>query len=396
MATNKLTAKGVERAAKRATACTLPDGEGLSLVVTPQGGKIWYFRWRDGDGKLQRMSLGKFPDVTLADARERRLALRRQIANEIDPRQFRKDAPTSSLTFNQAAEGYIEQLDRFGGRRGAAASFATLQRAKRLKRLCGSLGRLRVDRITKPQIQELINKCTDEGRFEDARRIRQFTRSVLDYAINREGADRLNPAASLAKIKGPKARSHPAIIEPKALGELLRTIDHYTGSPIIRHGLLLLAYLFPRPSELRLGTWDEVDLDSGLWVIPAERTKMRRTHKITLARTPIEIFRSLKDLTGEDKMLMPSPRPHRPLSENAFSVALKGMGVAGDVHTPHGFRATAATLLAEVGKYDGDAIRLALAHEKEQPSDKPYMRQERLEDRRAMMEWWSGFLDGLR
>jgi integrase len=196
-----------------------------------------------------------------------------------------------------------------------------------------------------------------------------------------------------------------AITDPVALGGLMRAIDAFQGQPSTNAALKLLAYLFPRPGELRFAEWKEFDLEGAVWIIPATRAKMRREHRVPLPQQALAILKALQPITGGGALVLPGygisggvgrKVAQRPISENTLNGALRRMGYAQDEMSSHGFRASASTLLNESGKFSADAIERALAHQDPDAVRRAYARGEHWPERVAMMQWWADQLDAWR
>jgi len=195
----------------------------------------------------------------------------------------------------------------------------------------------------------------------------------------------------------PKVKPRAAVTDPKAVGALVRSVWGYDGQPATKAALQLMAYLFPRPGELRLAEWPEFDLEAAVWAIPAPRMKMRRPHKVPLPSQAIAILTQLREITGNGRLVFPSVRSKsRPISDNTLNAALRRLGYSQDEATAHGFRATASSLLNESGLWHADAIERQLAHEDGDAVRRAYARAEFWDERVRMMQWWADKLDALR
>jgi integrase len=225
----------------------------------------------------------------------------------------------------------------------------------------------------------------------------QYCSQVLRYAIITGRIER-NPAADLRGALPPvKQTHHAAIIEPNAIGGLLRAIDDYQGSFVTRCALRLAPLLFVRPGELRHAEWVEFDLDAAEWNLPAEKMKMRDPHLVPLAPQAVATLRELHALTGRGRYVFPSARgPQRPMSDNAVLSALRRMGYSTDEMSGHGFRAMARTVLDEVLHFRPDYIEHQLAHAVKDPNGRAYNRTAHLAERRKMMAAWADYLDNLK
>jgi integrase len=221
--------------------------------------------------------------------------------------------------------------------------------------------------------------------------------SVFRLAVIEQAAE-TDPSAPLkGALLSPVTRHHAAVTTPDAYGKLLRVIDGYDGHVTIGLALLLLALTFPRPGELRLAEWAEVDIPGRLWTIPGSRTKMRREHRIPLSDQAAEKFASLQVITGRGRLCFPSIRAlDKPLSDGALNAALRALGIDGDTHVAHGFRSSASSLLNEYSGFSPDVIERALAHGEPDPIRRAYNRSQYWNERVRMMQWWADYLDEIR
>ena len=377
----------------------IADGAGLYLLVTPAGGKLWRLKYRLA-GKEKLIAFGAYPEVSLADARKRRDEARVQIAASKDPSREKQRAK---------ARGRVESMNTFAiisaeycakrksdGQDGWAT--ATAKRSEYLlSRLNPALGSLPIGEIEPSDILAAVRKIEAKGTLESARRTLQLAGMVFRYAV---ATARLasDPTRDLrGALATPKVTHYAAILEPVKVGELLRAIDGYESLGLTRLALQLAPHVFVRPGELRHARWEEVDLDGALWTIPAEKTKMRKDHRVPLSLQAVAVLRELHTITGSAGYLFPSIRTRaRPMSENTLNAGLRRLGYASDEMTAHGFRAMAATLLNESGKWHPDAIERALAHGDTDKVRAAYTRGAHWQERVAMAQWWSDHLDTLR
>jgi integrase len=392
----QLSAKAVAQAKPQSAPYKLWDDRCLYLVVVPKGAPRWRFDYRF-DRKRRTISLGLYPDVTLADARAKRDAARRLVANGEDPSTTRRVRPNAlqavdSDCFDVLADEYIRRL-RLQGRSEATIgkNIWLMEHARPL------IGKRRMRDIHAPDLLEVLQKIEAFGKYETANRLRGTLSSLFRFAIATGRADR-DPAGDLrGALITPKVTHRAAITDPAKVGGLLRSIDGYDGSKIVRIALLLSAHLFMRPGELRLASWSEFDFEIGIWAIPAERTKMRRPHKVPLTDQVLSLFEELDAMTGAGKLLFPSVRSaDRAMSDNTLNAALRRLGYAKDEMTAHGFRAMAATILNECGKWHPDAIERQLGHLENNDVRRAYVRGEHWAERVQMMEYWSNRLDELQ
>lgn len=372
------------------------DGGGMYLEVSPAGGKWWRLKYRFG-GKEKRLSLGTYPDTGLADAREKRDAARTLLAAGVDPGEQRKAAKAAGE--ERAANSFEVVAREWHAKQ--SATWVELHASRIMLRLENDvfpwLGKRPIASITAPELLATVNRIVDRGAVESAHRVLQNCGQVLRYAIATGRAER-NPAADLRGALPPVKQTHlAAIIEPNAIGGLLRAMDAYNGSLVTKCALRLAPLVFVRPGELRQAEWAEFDLDGAQWNIPAEKMKMREPHLVPLAPQAVAILRELHPLTGRGRYVFPSARsPQRPMSNNAVLSALRRMGYATNEMSGHGFRAMARTVLDEVLHFRPDYIEHQLAHAVKDPNGRAYNRTAHLAERRKMMAAWADYLDTLK
>jgi integrase len=386
----------IRSAKPRAAQYKLFDEGGLFLIVRPSGGKLWRLKYRHL-GKEQQLSLGIFPDVGLKEARQRRDEARKLIADGVNPAfEKKRAAVVASLgaanTFKAVADELIAKREREGLKEITSAKARWL-----LALLEPALGNRPIAEIEPYEILAVLKRIELAGRYETAKRLLAFSGRVFRYAVATTRAKR-NPAADLAgALVSPKVKRHAAIIQPAAVGALLRAIDGFDGHPTTKWALRLAPHVFVRPGELRRAEWSEVDLENAVWRIPGERMKMSREHVVPLSRQAIAILKEAMQLTGDGRLIFPSVRtPLRPMSENTLNAALRRLGYGPDEMTSHGFRSTASTLLNESGKWTPDAIERALAHGDADAVRAAYHRGAHWKERVEMAQWWSDYLDSLR
>lgn len=371
------------------------DGEGLFLLVTPQGGKYFRLKYRF-DGKEKLLALGTYPEISLADARQRRNEARRQIAHGIDPGVFRKAQKRAKTeekeTFEVIAREWHEKF-RATWTAGHAATIMS-----RLKRdLFPWIGKRPISEVKAPELLAVLRRVESRGALESAHRIRTIAGQVFRYAVATGRAER-DPSGDLkGALPQPREKHHAAITDPKEVGALLRAIDSYQGYFVVKCALKLAPLFFVRPGELRNAEWAEINLDEALWTIPTHKMKMRQSHIVPLSSQAISILKELKELTGTSRYVFPSGRTFlRPMSNNAILAALRRMGYEKDTMTGHGFRAMARTILDEVLQIRPDFIEHQLAHAVRDPNGRAYNRTAHLDERRKMMQTWADYLDELK
>jgi integrase len=375
----------------------LPDERGLFLIVTPGGGKWWRFRYSFG-GKEKLLSLGTYPDVPLASARQRRDDARKLLAHGTDPGEHRKAAKA-------ARAGLAANTFEIIGREWYAkvsASMAESTKDNLSRRLdtyiYPAIGHKPISSLTAADLIGVIALIEKRGALDVARRAHNIMGRIFRYAIGRGLAGR-DPSRDieLADILPPAdVQHHASVTEPKAVGGLLRAIDGFTGALATRCALRLAALVFVRPGELRHAEWTEFDFEKAEWRIPAGKMKMKEQHIVPLSVQAVAILREIQPLTGAGRYVFPSERGDgRPMSENTVNGALRRLGYAQEEMTGHGFRSMASTLLHELGLPHA-VIERQLAHGERNKVSAAYNFAEHLPERRKMMQQWADYLDKLR
>lgn len=390
-----LTVAAVKQAKPEKKVRKIFDGGGLYLEVTPKGGKYWRYKYRF-QGREKRISMGVFPRVSLKEARQKRDEARRQLDNGIDPGELRKQKKASG---EENTKNSFEVVGREWFAKHAP-NWAQSHASKIIRRLERDvfpwLGKTPIHEIAAPEILKTIRRVEDRGAVETAHRVLQNISQIFRYAIATGRASRDTAADLRGALPPTKPNHHPTIIDPKAIGGLMRAIHGYKGYPVTRFALLLAPLVFVRPGELRHAEWIEIDLENAEWRIPAEKMKAREQHIVPLSRQAVRVLEELKPLTGRGRYVFPSIRTNqRPMSENTVNAALRRIGYSQGEMTGHGFRSMASTLLNEQG-WNRDAIERQLAHAERNTVRAAYNYAEHLEERKEMMQAWADFLDGLR
>jgi len=372
----------------------LTDGGGLQLWVQPSGARLWRLAYRF-TGKQKLLALGVYPTVSLARARQARDEAKRLLLDGADPAAVKKrwaQEESEATTFRVIADEYVRKLKR----ENRAA--ATLKKAEWLLGFAiAAFGNTPIKKVDAAGILLVLRTIEARGRYESARRLRATIGSVFRYAIATARAD-VDPTFALrGALTQFKVTPRAAITEPRAFGGFLRAIDSFDGQFGTKIVLQLMALLFPRPGELRAAAWGEFDIERAIWTIPAERTKMRRPHRVPLSSQAIVLISALKPVAGSGSLLFPGIRSSaRPISDNTMNAAMRRLGYAKDEVTAHGFRATASSLLNEIGLWHPDAIERQLAHIEGNHVRAAYARGEHWDERVSMMQWWADHLDQLR
>jgi Integrase len=378
----------------------LVDGLGLYLQVTKTGGKWWRFKYLF-EGKEKLLSFGVYPDISLADARERRQQARTMVAKGIDPSAERKKVKETKaeLLANSFENVAREWHEHMVGNKAWSTEHAATILIRLEKDVFPWIGSRPIVEVTAKEIKGILDRVRSRGVIETARRVRTILGQIYTYAI---ATDRANYDIS-AGFKGylpptSKTRKHMAsVTDPKELAPLLRAMDAYQGGLVAQSTLKLLPMLFVRPGELRHMEWAEIDLEAGEWSIPASKMKMGLPHLVPLSRQALAILEELKPLTGHGKYVFPSTRSFsRCMSDNTINAAFRRMGFDSDTIVGHGFRATARTILDEVLNFRPDLIEHQLAHAVRDPNGRAYNRTAFLPQRKEMMQVWSDYLEGLK
>lgn len=378
------------------------DSGGLYLEVTPNGSKRWFLKYRIG-GKEKRLALGGYPAVGVTAARRARDAAKVQKAEGVDPAQARK--VKKLVAANPAGDSFkVVALEWYEKQEPHWSEAHALRSKRQLERdLFPWLGERKMGELTPMELLATLRKIEARGAVETADRGLMLARQVWRYAVATGRAERDITGDLKGALSPYRGKHFAAITDPMKLGELLRAINAYKGGPIVRAALQLAPMLFQRPGELRGADWAEIDLDAGLWTIPAARMKRNKDgkengdpHLVPLPRQAVAILRELHAYTGHGRMVFPGERNHdRPISENSVRTALITLGYTPEIQTWHGFRATARTMLAEQLECDPLVIEAQLAHAVKDANGRAYNRTTYLKQRTEMMQRWADYLDKL-
>ena len=371
------------------------DGGGLHLHVMPAGSKLWRLKYRF-QGREKLLSLGAFPAVSLADARRARDEAKALLASGTDPSEAKRAravaAEAEITTFSKVATEFLDKT-RAEGR--AATTLAKLEWG--LSLVEPDLGHLPVAEITARRVLDAVRKIEARGRHETAARVRETVGRVIRFAIATGRAENDPTPALRGALTSPITRHRPAFTTAPEFARLLRAVWDFDGQPETVACLKLLAYLAPRPGELRLAQWSEFDLDQGLWDVPLSRMKMRRAHRAPLPPQAVAILRDLREVSRTSHLVFAGTRSaDRAISENTTNAALRRLGYSKDQATSHGFRASFSTLANESGLWSADAIERHLAHQEASAVRRAYARGEHWEERVKLATWWADYCDRLR
>ncbi|MDT7382421.1 tyrosine-type recombinase/integrase [Citrobacter freundii] len=383
---------------------TLVDGDGMFLLIHPNGSKYWRFRFRFG-GKQHLMAFGVYPEISLADARQKREEARRLVAAGIDPREHKRavkeELAKEDITFESVAREW----------HAANKKWSEEHSRRVLKSLEDNLflaiGKRSIDSFSTRDLLVPIKGVEATGRFEVASRLQQRTNAIMRYAVQ-SGLIDYNPAQEMAGAVASSNRVHRPALELKRLPELLHRIDSYTGRPLTRLAVELTLLIFIRSSELRFARWSEIDFETAMWTIPAEReaiegvkhsergSKMRTPHLVPLSRQALAILKQVHKLSGErDFVFVGDHNPCKPMSENTVNKALRVMGYDTKIEVcGHGFRTMACSSLIESGLWSRDAVERQMSHMERNSVRAAYIHKaEHLDERRLMLQWWADYLD---
>jgi integrase len=392
-----LTDTAIKKAKPEAKPSKMADGGGLYLLIHPNGGKYWRMDYRFG-GKRKTLSIGVYPDVSLVDARNRREQARKLLANDTDPSSVKQEqkakvAALSEHSFEAIAREWFARH---------APNWKENHSSKIIARLENDvfpwIGNKPISEISAPALLAVIRRIESRGALETAHRALACCGQVFRYAVATSRANS-DPTGDLRGALPPvrKDKHFAAITEPKRVGELMRDIDGYQGSFIVKCAFKLSPLLFVRPGELRQMEWKDLNLDAAEWVYHVSKTDTM--HIVPLASQAVAVLREIEPLTGRGKYVFHGERDHdRPMSDNAIRSALRRMGWANDEMTPHGFRAMASTILDNMG-YKQEWLERQLAHEEANKVKAAYKRDAwrmYLPERIAMMQAWADYLDKLK
>lgn len=371
------------------------DGDGMFLLVKPAG-KYWRMGYRFG-GKQKTLAIGVYPEITLAAARAKRAEARQLVASGVDPMLVKHERKRQAVleqvhTFESVAKEWSRKT-------AAALKPKTRQKYDGWLRndIFPFIGDMPVAAIRPRDVLAVGERVEARGATDSARRIVNLVGQVLRYAIAAQLVE-VDVTSGLRGALAPHVGGHhAAITNPDQVGPLLRAIEGYMGHYSVMGALRLSPYVFVRPGELRMAEWTEFDLDGAEWRIPAAKMKMEVDHIVPLSRQAVEILRRQQVQAGHSPYLFPSLRNHMIcISDNSVNAALRSMGFSREVMTAHGFRAMARTIMDEVLGERVDLIEHQLAHVVKDPNGRAYNRTAHLPARRAMMQRWADYLDGLR
>lgn len=391
--TTRLSDKEIKSAKPSEKEYNLFDGDGLRLRIKPNGSKNWIFNYyRPTSRKRANLSLGKYPDLSLANARKATLEANELLAQGIDPQEERKRQQQAyksvhQHTFSNVAKEWFEIK-----KDDITPDYAVdIWRSLELH-IFPSISKVPVSAITAPQIIDLLKPIEAKGSLETVKRLSQRLNEIMNFATNC-GLVQANPLVGIkAAFKKPK-KENMAALKPAELPELMTAIANASIKRTTRCLIEWQLHTMTRPSEASGASWKEIDWENEVWVIPAERMKKRRDHRIPLTDQMLALLEVMKPISGHREFIFPSDRdPKKPCNSQTANMALKRMGFAGRL-VSHGLRSMASTTLNEQG-FDKDLIEAALAHVDDNQVRSAYNRTDYLDRRKPMMIWWSEYIEG--
>jgi integrase len=389
----------VDKSKPKAAAYKMADADGLYLLVkpvgpkSPQGAKLWQMKYRFMQ-KEKLLSIGPYPEVSLAVARDKTKEARKLVKEGKDPSAHKQQEKTAAHTAHKntfralAEEWHTKNLEKWDAKHAAKI----LRRME--LHLFPDLGKRPIKSIMPKEVYEVMGKIEARGTTDILHRVHQTASAVFSFAIITGRAD-LNPAQHVKGALKPHKGGHFPMIEPKRLGEMLRALNVVDTSSINRLAVKLLLHTFLRPGELRHTQWHEVDFAQKQIVVPKEKTKMKvMEHVVPLTPQVVVLLHELKELGAGSPYLFPSQnRQKNPvMSENTINNVLRRMGFGGE-QVGHAFRALASTVLNESGKFQPDSIERQLSHSDRDLVRSAYNRATYMEERVKIMAFWSDYLE---
>lgn len=380
------------------------DSHGLYLLVNPSGSRLWYLKYRI-NRKESRLGLGAYPDVSLADARQQRDGIRKLLAQNINPAQQRiaeRAARSPEKSFKSVALSW-HKSNRTWSENHSVRLLASMN-----NHIFPIIGHLPVTELKTRHFIDLLKGIEKKGLLEVAARTRQHMCNIMSHAVHQELIEN-NPAANLDGITALPIKRHYPALPLEQLPKLLARIGGYQqGRELTRLAVSLTLHLFIRSSELRFARWSEIDFRNRIWTIPATReaipdvrysgrgAKMRTPHIVPLSHQAITLLKQIREISGHQVLIFPGDHnPYKPMCENTVNKALRLMGYdTKDEICGHGFRAMACSALMESGLWSRDAVERQMSHQERNSVRAAYTHKaEYLDARKAMMQWWSDYLD---
>jgi Integrase len=396
----------------------LPDSGGLGLLVRPTGTKVWQYRY-EYRGKPNDYTIGEYPRISLAEAREVRKAVKELVAKGIDPNQQKADSYAQNINANgdvtddiDAIESRFETIARSWHSKQVWDAKHTVVVMRSLeKNVFPMIGNKAINKITPRDVLDVLQKMEDRNALDSARRVAKRIEEVFEHALKNLLVD-YNPATGRGKGLKTWKRKHRPHLLPKYIPEFLNALESYPGSVKVKLAMKLLWLTFVRPGELRKARWEDFDIKKATWRIPAELMKMDKPHIVPLSAQALAVLEELRPITGKGTLLFPGERDaNKPMSDVALLKALTILGfhknaakkqniskAAAEIilqrsFVPHGVRGSASTILNEIGKFKADYIERQLAHIDGNSVRAAYNHAEYLDERIQMMQWWADYLE---
>jgi len=402
MTTNKLTAKLVKNAKPKEINGILkdnylPDGGGLYLIITAKGSKLWRYHF-SFKGKKYRLPLGKYPDLSLKEARELHKEAQTKKAKGINPIEERRAKKQQRK--KEQSNSFKEVSEAFFKKRSTEIAPTTLKKYQNglIKDFYPIIGNKSIDKIERAELVKIAQTIQDRGALETAHRMLDLCNQIWRYALQLDKVKH-NIVADISKNDVLKSFSHKkyrTITKPQKIGELMRALYEYHGEYTTKWALIFMAHTFVRNANIRFAKWNEIDFKNREWIIPSHKMKTGKEHILPLTNQAINILKEIEPYTKNSEYIFPSPLTKtRPLSENTLNTALKRLGFGSEI-VSHGFRAMFSTIAYESGKFRGEVIENLLAHVDNNKVRRAYNRANYEDEKREVMIWWSEFLEGAK
>jgi len=373
------------------------DELGLYLLIKPTGSKLWKFKYYY-DKKEKKMSLGRYPERSLSEARELRLKYRKQVTDGLDPAAIRKAEKLQKInqeklhknTFEKVANAYLEKRDE-----ELAESYSSKIRGYFKNDVYPFIGQKPIDEVTSDDIIYIIKHVEKRGAIESAHRLyTQLNKLFRNAKSNKVCAN--NPCTDIDKqevLSKPKKGQYATLLKAKAIKLLLQDIENYRGYYTTVMALKLAPHVALRPYNIRYAEWSEIDFEEKLWLIPGGKMKTGEDHVTPLTEYTLNIFLEMKRFSGTAKYIFHSRKsPNTPMSDATLNKALRSIGYDGDIQVVHGFRAMFSTTSNEKSEFRTKVIEAQLAHTVGSATSQTYNRAKYLKKRRKLMKWWSQYL----
>lgn len=382
----------------------LTDGQGMHLLINPNGSKYWRLQYRFG-GKQKVLALGVYPMVSLGEARRKRDEAKKLVSDGIDPSEKKKADKiehSEALTFEAVARDWHTACKRKWSDSHSERVLKSMEDG-----LFTAIGKRKISELNTRDLIAPIKAVEASGRLEVAARLQQRTTAIMRYAVQ-NGLIDYNPAQDMSGAITVAKRTHRPALPFDRFSELLERIESFKGRKLTKLAVKLTLLIFIRSSELRFARWSEIDFENAMWTIPGEReplpgvkhshrgSKMKTPHLVPLSRQALELLKAIREISGECDLVFIGDHDFRkPMSENTVNKALRSMGYDTTVEVcGHGFRAMACSALIESGKWSRDAVERQMSHQERNSVRAAYIHKaEHLDERSLMLQWWADYLD---